>query len=84
MLLVVTVFGAITAILHGIYFDLDFSQIRRLSIWGVIFTTIVVFPAIIFFEYVFDWNNMEEIRYLTQKIKSLETRLNKLKDEKHS
>lgn len=77
MLLVVTILGAAAGIVHGIYFDLDFSQIKRLSLLGVIVTTFIVFPAILFFEYIFDWNNNEKMISLEDRIKYLEVKLNK-------
>ena len=79
MLFVVAILGAITGIAHGIYFDLDFSQIRRLSVLGVIFTSIFIFPVILFFEYIFDWNNKEEMKRLRERIERLEAQL-KAKD----
>ncbi len=75
MLFVVAILGAIAGIIHGIYFDLDFSQIRRLSILGVVFTSIIIFPVILFFEYIFDWNNNEEMKMLKERIERLEKRL---------
>ena len=72
MLSVVAVLGAIGGIVHGVFFDLELSQIRRLSVLGVIFTTFIVFPAILFFEYIFDWNNNEEMRHLRERIERLE------------
>ena len=75
MLFVVAILGAIGGIIHGIYFDLDFSQIRRLSILGIFFTSIVIFPVVLFFEYIFDWNNNEEMKILKERIERLELQL---------
>jgi len=75
MLLVVSILGAIGGIIHGIFFDLDFSQIKRLSLLGVLFTTFIVFPAILFFEWIFDWNNNEEMKLMKERIERLERKL---------
>ena len=74
-LFVVSVVGAAAGIIHGIFFDLDLSQMGRLSLFGVVFTTVVVFPAILFLEYVFDLNNRERARQLNERIAALEARL---------
>ena len=57
ILLVFSVLLAIGAIIHGIFFDLDFTQIKRLTFEGLLLTLFVVFPAILFLEWVFDINN---------------------------
>ncbi len=75
MFLVVAILGAAAGIIHGIFFDLDFSQIKRLSFLGVIFTTFIIFPAILFFEWIFDWNNNEKIKFLKERIERLEQEL---------
>lgn len=75
-LFVLSVVGAAAGIIHGIFFDLDLSQMGRLSLFGMVFTTIVVFPAIMFLEYVFDLNNRERSRQLSERIAALEARLN--------
>ena len=80
ILLIVSILGAAGGIIHGIFFDLDLSQIRRLSFFGLIFTTIIVFPAILLFEYIFDLNNKQEIQQLKERIERLEARLNKQQD----
>lgn len=79
MLFVVALLGAVGGIIHGIYFDLDISQIKRLSILGIIFTTLIIFPAILFFEYVFDWNNREDMNSMRERIERLEAHLKKLR-----
>ncbi|MFC1509727.1 hypothetical protein ACFL60_08625 [Candidatus Omnitrophota bacterium] len=72
MFLVVAILGAIGGIIHGIFFDLDFSQIKRLSLLGVVFTTFIMFPAMLFFEWIFDWDNNEEIDSIKERLKRLE------------
>ena len=66
---------SIAAIIHGIFFDLDFEQIKRLTITGMIFTVIVIFPVILFLEWVFDINNRK-------KFEEVDRRLNKLEKKK--
>jgi len=76
ILFIVSILGAAGGIVHGVFFDLDWSQIGRLSFFGVIFTTFIVFPAILLFEYIFDLNNKQEIRQLKQRIEQLEIQSN--------
>jgi len=56
-------------IIHGIYMDLDLSQIKRLTIEGLILTILIVFPAILFLEWVFDLNNQEKFDEIEKKLK---------------
>ena len=77
MLFVVAILGAIGGIIHGIFFDLDFSQIKRLSFLGIIFTSVIIFPAILFFEWIFDWDNNEKMKVLEERIGRLEKELKK-------
>ena len=77
-LLVIFVFSvliSIAAIIHGLFFDLDVSQIKRLTFEGFLLTLLVVFPAILFLEWVFDLNNKK-------KFEEIEGRLKKLKRKK--
>ena len=67
ILFVFSILASIAMIIHGIYIDLDFSQIKRLSIEGIILTVLVIFPAILFLEWVFDLNNKQEINKLKRK-----------------
>ena len=60
---------SIAAIIHGLYMDLDFSQISRLTIEGLILTVLVVFPAVLFLEWVFDINNKKKFNELEKKLK---------------
>lgn len=74
ILLIFSILVAIGAIIHGIFFDLDFSQIKRLTFEGLLLTLFVVFPAILFLEWVFDINNKK-------KFNELEDKINKLKNK---
>lgn len=71
ILLVFSVLVAIGAIIHGIFFDLDFAQIKRLTFEGLLLTLFVVFPAILFLEWVFDFNNKKKFDELEKKINKL-------------
>ncbi|TRZ93507.1 hypothetical protein D4R78_08390 [bacterium] len=76
LLLLISILGAFGGIIHGIYFDLDLLQIYRLSFFGVILTTFVLFPALLLFEYIFDLDNKADIRLIKKRIDNLEIRLN--------
>ena len=70
--LILFVFSALVSvglIIHGIFFYLDFSQIKRLTLEGFILTLFVIFPAILFLEWVFDLNNKKRFDSLEKKIK---------------
>jgi len=77
ILFIVSVLGAAAGIIHGIFFDLDLSQIKRLSFFGVVFTTIIIFPAILLFEYLFDINNQQDTKELKARLSRVESQLNK-------
>lgn len=78
ILFTLSIIGAIGGIIHGVYFDLDFSQIQRLSLFGVIFTAGIVFPSILFFEYVFDLNNQKQMKSLESQIEDLKVKLKEI------
>lgn len=71
ILFVFSILISIAMIIHGIYMDLDISQIKRLTIEGVILTILVVFPAILFLEWIFDLNNRQEFKKISKKINKL-------------
>jgi len=62
-------------IVHGIFLDLDFSQIKRLSLEGFIFTFVLVFIGLLILEKIF---NLEE----DKEIIKIKKRLNKLEKKK--
>lgn len=74
ILLFLSILLSVIAIIHGIFFDLDITQIKRLTFGGVILTLFVVFPLIIIIEYVFDINNKKEIENINNKINKLKKR----------
>ena len=59
-------------IVHGIFFDLDITEIRRLTLEGVILTGSVIFPAILLLEWIFDLNNREKLENIEQRLNKLE------------
>jgi hypothetical protein len=72
IILIISILIAITGIIHGIFFDLDWMQIKRLTFEGFILTLIVIFPAILFLEWVFDINNRKKFDELEKKLMKLE------------
>ncbi|MCK5624678.1 hypothetical protein KAI04_02455 [Candidatus Pacearchaeota archaeon] len=71
ILLVFSVLISITSIIHGIFFDLDFTQIKRLTLEGLVLTLLIIFPAILFLEWVFDLNNKKKFEEIERKLKKL-------------
>ena len=65
---------SVGAIIHGIFFDLAFEEMKRLTLGGLIFTFVVVFPGVLFLEWVFDINNKVEMDGLEKRIRKLEKR----------
>ena len=72
ILLVFSVLTAILSIIHGIFFDLNFSEISRLTFEGIVITFIVIFPAVLFLEWVFDMNNKDKISKLEKRLSKVE------------
>lgn len=74
VIFIFSIMAAIAGIIHGIFFDLDWEQIRRLTFEGIVITIIVFFPSILFLEWVFDLNNKKKINELETRIRKLEKR----------
>ncbi len=72
--LLLSIILSIGLIIHGVFFDLDFSQIERLNIGGFLLTWIFVFIFILILEKLFDLNNNEDIINLKKEIKKIKTR----------
>jgi len=72
ILLIFAILISIAAIIHGIFMDLDFMQIKRLTIEGLILTLFVIFPAILFLEWVFDVNNRKKFDKVEKRLRKLE------------
>ena len=74
-LIATIVFSAVVSVLliiHGIFLDLDFSQIRRLSVEGYLFTFVLVFVGLIILEWIFNIEEDAEIVALKKRIRKLE------------
>ncbi len=61
-------------IIHGLYFDLDFSQIQRLTLEGFILTFILVSTGLYILEWIFDIEEHEEIIGIKKRLRRLEKR----------
>ena len=72
ILLVFSVIVSVGAIIHGIFFDLAFEEIKRLTLEGLVFTLIMIFPSVIFLEWVFDINNKKKYDDLSRRLNKLE------------
>jgi len=77
ILFVFAILISITVIVHGIFFDLDLSEIKRLTLEGLTLTILVVFPMILFLEWVFDLNNKAKFEEIDKKIKEIEKQIKK-------
>ena len=72
ILFIFAILMSIAAIIHGIFMDLDFEQIKRLTITGLVLTLVVIFPAILFLEWIFDTNNRKKFDGVEKRLKKLE------------
>lgn len=61
-------------IVHGIFLDLDFSQIKRLSLEGFIFTFVLVFMGLLILEKIFNLEEDEEIVKIKKRLNKIEKR----------
>ena len=69
ILFVFSLLTSIAVIIHGIFFDLDFAQIKRLTLEGLLLTLFIIFPAILFLEWIFDINNRERFDRMERMLK---------------
>ena len=72
ILFILAILISIAGIIHGIFMDLDFMQVKRLTIEGLILTLFVIFPAILFLEWIFDVNNRKKFDEVEKRLKKLE------------
>jgi L-lactate permease len=64
--------SAIILIVHGLFFDMDISQISRLTLNGFVVTFILVFFGLILMEKIFNLEEDEEIVRLKRKVRKIE------------
>ena len=74
IILIFSLLVAIAGIIHGIFFDLEWAQIKRLTFEGILLTLLVVFPGILFLEWVFDLNNKKKFDQVEKRLKKLENK----------
>ena len=74
LLFIFSLLVAVGAIIHGIYMDLNLTEIRRLTSEGIMLTTLVVFPGLLVTEWLFDMDNKKKMKELEERIKELETK----------
>jgi hypothetical protein len=70
--LVFSLIVAVLIIFHGIFLDLDFTQISRLSLEGFVFTFILVFIGLLILEKIFNLEEDEEIINIKKRLNKLE------------
>lgn len=70
--LLFSLLAAVGLIIHGVFFDLDFRELQRLTLEGFILTFVVVFPTLLLLEWIFDLENKEEFKILERRISNLE------------
>jgi hypothetical protein len=82
ILFVFSIMAAIVGIIHGIFFDLDWEQVKRLTLEGFVLTLVIVFPGLLFLEWVFDLNNKEKFDNIETQLKSVDKRLKSIEKRK--
>lgn len=66
--------GAIVLIVHGVFFDLDLTQIKRLTLAGFITTFVLSFVGLLILEKIFTLEEDYEIVKLKERVSKLERR----------
>lgn len=64
--------ASIGLIIHGVFFDLDVTQIERLTLAGFTLTFIMVFVGLLILEKIFDLENHAEFKSLEERVHNLE------------
>ncbi len=70
--LILSLVSAPLLIIHGMFLDLDFAQIKRLTLEGSFITFICVFIMLLVLEWIFDIEDHEEIVKLKKRVSKLE------------
>jgi len=79
--LVFSLIYSIVVIVHGVFFDANWTEISRLSIEGFLTTFVVVFPSLLLLEWIFDLENSAEFKILERRVKNLEVKIKLLKNK---
>ncbi|NCF75535.1 MAG: hypothetical protein GWO87_03560 [Xanthomonadaceae bacterium] len=66
---------SVLAISHGVFFDLDITQIKRLTFAGIIITMFITLFFLFFLEWVFDLDNNAKIEKLCKEIEDIKKRV---------
>ena len=64
--------ASVLLIIHGLFFDLDLSQIQRLTIEGFVVTFILTFAGLVILERIFSLEEHEEIIKINGRLNKLE------------
>lgn len=72
--LLMSVVISIGLIIHGVFLDLDFSQLERFTSGGFVVTFAIVFIFILVIEKLFDLNNETEIKRLNNQINKIKSK----------
>ncbi|MEA2088915.1 MAG: hypothetical protein U9O55_03700 [Patescibacteria group bacterium] len=75
ILLLFCFFGSVLAITHGIFFDLNIAQIKRLTFIGVALTMFIAFLFLLFLEWIFDLDNEIKIEKLSKEIEDIKKKI---------
>ena len=70
--LLFSLLASVAGIVHGVFFDMDLSQLSRFTAEGFVLTFIVLFPSLLFLEWIFDLEDKEEFKMLERRIGKLE------------
>jgi len=70
--IIFSVVASALIIVHGIFLDLDFSQIKRLTISGFLVTFILVFVGLVILEKIFTYEENEEISKIKKRLGKIE------------
>lgn len=75
--LLFSLLASVGLIIHGIFFDVDFRQIERLTLFGFLLTFVITFPTLLLLEWIFDLDNKEAFKELKARVRKLENIRNK-------
>jgi len=76
--LLFSLLASVAGIIHGVFFDMDISQLSRFTAEGFVLTFIVLFPSLLFLEWIFDLEDKEEFKVLESRIGKLERNMVKM------